>query len=55
MQELRIISPHMAVNLTDQYMPYYEAHQYPKLSRRINEEEFEQALEHAKGLTLLLD
>ncbi len=44
----------MAVNLTDQYIPYYEAQQYPKLSRRIKEE-FEQALEHAKGLTLLLD
>lgn len=55
MDELRSISPRMAVNVMDQYMPYYQAHKYPELSRRISKEEFRKALEHAKSLTLILD
>ncbi|QID33632.1 radical SAM protein [Pampinifervens florentissimum] len=55
MEELRSISPRMAVNVMDQYMPYYQAYKYPELSRRISKEEFRKALEHAKNLTLILD
>ncbi len=55
MEELRSISPRMAVNVMDQYMPYYQAYNYPELSRRASKEEFRKALEHAKNLTLILD
>ncbi|MEJ7555462.1 MAG: radical SAM protein [Aquificaceae bacterium] len=55
MDELRSISPRMAVNVMDQYMPYYQAYKYPELSRRISREEYIRALEHAKNLTLILD
>ncbi len=55
MEELRSISPRMAVNVMDQYMPYYQAYKYPELSRRISREEYIRALEHAKNLTLILD
>ena len=55
MKELRKISPHMAVNVMDQYMPYYKAFDYPELSRRINTEEHRQAMEYAKGFRLVLD
>lgn len=54
-KDLREISPKMAVNVMDQYMPYYQAYKYPELSRRIYEREFKEALEYAKGLTLLMD
>ncbi len=54
-EELRSISPRMAVNVMDQYMPYYQAYDYPELLRRISKEEFERAIEHAKNLTLILD
>lgn len=55
MEELRAISPRIAANVMDQYMPYYQAHLYPELSRRISRQEYEKALEHARGLTLVLD
>ncbi|MEJ7553686.1 MAG: radical SAM protein [Aquificaceae bacterium] len=55
MEELRSISPRMAVNVMDQYMPYYQAYKYPELSRRTSREEYIRALEHAKNLTLILD
>ncbi len=55
MEELRAISPRMAVNLMDQYMPHYQAYKYPELSRKVSKEEYKKALEHAKNLTLILD
>ncbi len=55
MDEVRSISPRMAVNVMDQYTPYYQAYKYPELSRRISREEYIRALEHAKNLTLILD
>ncbi len=55
MEELRKISPNMAVNVMNQYMPYYKAFDYPELSRRINTEEYRQAMEYAKGFRLVLD
>ncbi|ADO46063.1 Radical SAM domain protein [Hydrogenobacter thermophilus TK-6] len=55
MEELRKISPNMAVNVMNQYMPYYKAFDYPELSRRINTEEYRQAMEYAKGFKLVLD
>lgn len=45
----------MAINLMDQYMPYYRAYDYPELSRRISSKEYEEALRFAKGLTLIRD
>ncbi len=55
MQVLREISPKMAVNVMDQYMPYYQAYKYPELARRINYIEYEEALKYAEGLTLVID
>jgi putative pyruvate formate lyase activating enzyme len=55
MEELRKISPNMAVNVMDQYMPYYRAFDYPELSRRISTEEYRQAMEYAKDFRLVLD
>lgn len=54
-QALRDISPRIAINVMDQYMPYYKAYDYPELSRRISSEEYAEALRFAKGLTLIKD
>lgn len=54
-QALKEISPKMAVNIMDQYMPYYEAYKYPELARRINYIEYEEALRLAEGLRLVVD
>ncbi len=54
MRDIRRISSKMAVNVMDQYMPYYEAFKYPELSRRITQEEYEMALKEAEGLTVIL-
>ncbi|MCS6998163.1 MAG: radical SAM protein [Aquificaceae bacterium] len=54
-QALRDISPRIAINVMDQYMPYYKAYDYPELSRRISSEEYEEALRFAKGLNLIRD
>jgi putative pyruvate formate lyase activating enzyme len=42
------ISPDTFLNIMDQYHPYYKAFQYPELSRRITDEEFETAIKLAK-------
>ncbi|MCX8059636.1 MAG: radical SAM protein, partial [Aquificaceae bacterium] len=55
LESLREISPNTAVNLMDQYMPYYKAYQYPELSRRPSKREYEKALSLAKGFRLFLD
>lgn len=55
LESLREISPNTAVNLMDQYMPYYKAYQYPELSRRTSRGEYEEALSLAKGFRLFLD
>ena len=52
---LREIDPKLAVNVMDQYYPFYKAKDYPELARRITGEEFRRALEEAKGLTLVRD
>lgn len=54
-QALRDISPRIAINVMDQYMPYYKAYDYPELSRRISSEEYAEALRFAKGLNLIRD
>ncbi|RMH79806.1 MAG: radical SAM protein [Acidobacteria bacterium] len=54
-EELKKISPKIAINVMDQYMPYYQAYKYPELSRRINPREWEEALSLAGSLTLVLD
>jgi putative pyruvate formate lyase activating enzyme len=41
----REISPHTYVSLMAQYFPAYEAKEFPAISRRINKEEYEKALE----------
>ncbi|WP_461829382.1 radical SAM protein [Aquifex sp.] len=55
MEFLRSIDENLAVNVMKQYFPYYKAWDYPELSRRITEEEYRRALEHAEGLNLVLD
>lgn len=40
------------VNLMDQYRPEARAHEYPEISRRLNAEEFEKALEIAREVGL---
>jgi len=38
------------VNIMDQYTPHWKAHEYPEISRRITNEEFEEAVNYAKAL-----
>ncbi len=54
-EKLKEISPRIAINIMDQYTPYYKAYDYPELSRRINYKEYEEALTLAKDLQLILD
>jgi len=55
MDFLKSLDPKLAVNVMDQYFPFYEAKFYPELSRRITKEELRRALEEASGLTLVRD
>jgi len=41
----REISPHTYISLMAQYFPAYQAGQFPAMSRRINKEEYKEALE----------
>lgn len=50
---LKGISPSMAINVMDQYYPYFKAFDYPELSRRIREDEYLKALSLVDGLTLI--
>ncbi|MFN3869986.1 MAG: radical SAM protein [Aquificaceae bacterium] len=53
LESLKEISHQMAINIMDQYMPYYKAYHYPELSRRINYKEYQEALDLAKGFSLI--
>jgi putative pyruvate formate lyase activating enzyme len=55
MEFLRSIDPEMAVNVMDQYFPFYKAKDYPELGRRITPKEYEDALRSAEGFRLILD
>lgn len=55
MDFLRSVDKKLALNVMKQYFPYYKAWDYPELSRRITEEEYRKALEHAQGFKLVLD
>lgn len=55
MEFLRSIDPELAVNVMDQYFPFYKAKDYPELARRVSREEYERALDYAGGLTLIED
>ncbi|WP_457600425.1 radical SAM protein [Hydrogenivirga sp.] len=55
MEFLRDIDLKLAVNVMDQYFPFYRAKDYPELARRITQEEHRRALEEAEGLTLITD
>jgi putative pyruvate formate lyase activating enzyme len=46
------ISKNTFLNIMDQYWPAYKAHQYPELSRRITEKEFQEAINLAKKFGL---
>jgi len=46
------ISKNTFINIMDQYWPAYKAHQYPELSRRITEKEFQEAINLAKKFGL---
>ncbi|MCX8076829.1 MAG: radical SAM protein [Aquificaceae bacterium] len=54
-QALKSISPNMAINVMEQYRPYYKAYEYTELGRRISYEEYREALNLASGLRLVLD
>lgn len=54
-QALKSISPNMAINVMEQYRPYYKAYEYTELGRRISYEEYREALKLASGLRLVLD
>lgn len=54
-QALKSISPNMAINVMEQYRPYYKAYEYTELDRRISYEEYREALNLASGLRLVLD
>lgn len=55
MNFLRSIDPELAVNVMDQYFPFYKAKDYPELARRITWEELQRALEEAEGFNLIRD
>ena len=55
MNFLRSIDPQLAVNVMDQYFPFYKAKDYPELARRITREELERALKEAEGFKLVRD
>ncbi len=46
------ISKNTYISLMSQYSPYYQAHNYPEISRRITKQEYQQAMEclHKYGL-----
>jgi len=44
----REISPHTYISLMAQYFPTYQAGQFPPLSRRIDREEYKEALQAFK-------
>jgi len=46
------ISKNTFINIMDQYWPAYKAHQYPELSRRISEKEFQETINLAKKFGL---
>jgi putative pyruvate formate lyase activating enzyme len=46
------ISKNTFINIMDQYWPAYKAHQYPELSRKITDEEFQEAINLAKKFGL---
>lgn len=52
---LKNLDPHLAVNMMDQYFPFYKAKNYPELARRITLNEFREAVVYARlqGLTLV--
>ena len=53
LESLKDISTNIAINIMDQYMPYYKAYHYPELSRRINYKEYQEALGLVKGFDLI--
>ncbi len=55
MRFLKSIDPELAVNVMDQYFPFYKAKDYPELSRRITPLEYRKALREAHGLRLITD
>lgn len=43
------ISPNTYLNLMDQYRPAYNANQYPRINRRINQQEWKEAVNSARA------
>ncbi len=52
---LKDLSPNTAVNIMDQYRPFYKAYKYKEINRRISYDEYKRAVLIAKkkGLTLI--
>ncbi len=55
MRFLKSIDPELAVNVMDQYFPFYRAKDYPEIARRVEPKEFRKALEEAQGFRLVRD
>ena len=52
---LRSVDPNLAVNVMDQYWPFYKAKEYPEIARRIYDWEYRRALKEAQGFKLILE
>lgn len=54
---LRSVSPNIHLNIIPQYHPYYNAFNYPEISRRLTSDEFLRAFKYAQdsGLNLITD
>ncbi|WP_457623470.1 radical SAM protein [Persephonella sp.] len=49
---LKTVSKSVTVNIMPQYYPYYKAHQFQELSRRISNDEFNKVVNYAKKIGL---
>jgi len=48
----REISVHSYVNIMDQYRPWYRAHEFPEINRRVSWQEWNEVIEYARKLGL---
>jgi len=49
---IKEISKNTFINVMDQYWPYWKAFQYPELSQRISQKEYQEAINLAKKVGL---
>jgi putative pyruvate formate lyase activating enzyme len=46
--------PNVRVNVMDQYRPEYEAREFPEIARKLDRNEYKEAIEYGKKLRLNL-